>query len=172
MHSESCFWIAPKWPNIKKMTMTSQFFVMTSSPIFVWCCFVSLFKFSNWSKFHVNIITGSGVMTIFFYKGLTRNPEIGSTPVWVLLNIWRLGKVRDTKFGTIVSNKMLLYATKCQRYRFYCFWVIKEKPIGGVKLSPPPRLRLNKEVLFLSAREIVVLKWRTSYRYLVFWLMT
>ena len=25
------------------------------------------------SKFHVNIITGSGVMTIFFYKGLARN---------------------------------------------------------------------------------------------------
>ena len=36
----------------------------------------SLIKFSYWSKFHVSIITGSGVMTIFFYKGLTRNPEI------------------------------------------------------------------------------------------------
>ena len=29
----------------------------------------------------VNIMTGSGVMTIFVYKGLTRNPEIGNTPV-------------------------------------------------------------------------------------------
>ena len=38
--------------------------------------FVSLVKFSYWSNFHVNIITGSGVMTIFFYKGLARNPEI------------------------------------------------------------------------------------------------
>ena len=44
-------------------------------------CFVSLIKFSYWSRFHVNIITGSGIMTIFFYKGLTRNPEIGNTPV-------------------------------------------------------------------------------------------
>ena len=33
------------------------------------------------SKFHVNIITGSGIMTIFFYNGLTRNPEIGNAPV-------------------------------------------------------------------------------------------
>ena len=37
-------------------------------------------KFSYWSKFHVIIITGSGNMTILFYKGLTRNPEIGNTP--------------------------------------------------------------------------------------------
>ena len=35
--------------------------------------------FSYRSKFHVNIITGSGVMIIFFYKGLTRNPEIRNT---------------------------------------------------------------------------------------------
>ena len=35
--------------------------------------FVFLVKFSYWSKFHVNIITGSGVMKIFFYKG---SPEI------------------------------------------------------------------------------------------------
>ena len=43
--------------------------------------FVSLVKFSYWSKFHVNIITGSGIIRIFFYKGLTRNPEIGNTLV-------------------------------------------------------------------------------------------
>ena len=44
-------------------------------------CFVSLVKFRYWSKFHVNIITGSGIITIFFYKGLIRNPEIGNTHV-------------------------------------------------------------------------------------------
>ena len=43
--------------------------------------FLSLVNFSYWSKFHANIITGSGIMTIFFYKGLTRNPEIGNTHV-------------------------------------------------------------------------------------------
>ena len=42
--------------------------------------FLTIFiNFSYWSKFDVNIITGSGVMTISIYKGLTRNPEIGST---------------------------------------------------------------------------------------------
>ena len=33
-------------------------------------------------------------MTIFSYKGLTRNPEIENTPVWILPNIWRLGWAR------------------------------------------------------------------------------
>ena len=106
---------------------------------FFWHCFLSLAKFSYWSKFHVNIITGSGVTTISFYKGLTRNLEIGNTPVWILPNIWRLEGVRNTKFGTSVSNKMLLNAAKCQRCSFYCFWVIKRKPTGGVELLPPPR---------------------------------
>ena len=62
---------------------------------FFWNCFVSCVKFSCWLKFHVNIITSSIVMTI--KKELTRNPEIGNNPIWVLPNIWRLGQVRDTK---------------------------------------------------------------------------
>ena len=47
-----------------------------------WHCFVSLVTFSYWSKFHVNIITGHGIKTIFFYKGLTRNWEIGNNPAF------------------------------------------------------------------------------------------
>ena len=73
--------------------------------IFFWRCRVSLVKFSYWSKFYVNIMTGSGVMTIFIYKELTRNPEIGSTPLWILLNIYILGWVRDIKFGLNVLKK-------------------------------------------------------------------
>ena len=57
--------------------------------------------------FHVNIITASGVMTITFYKALTRNPEIGNDPVCVLPNIWRLGPVKNNKFDTNVSNKII-----------------------------------------------------------------
>ena len=145
MCPESCLRTAPNWPKIRKMTMTSQFSDMTSSSIFFWRCFVSLVRFSYWSKFHVNIITGSGIMTIFFYKGLTRNPEIGNTPVWVLPNIWRLGRVMDTNTGTNVSNRMLLNAANFQGYSFYRFWVIKGKPTGeGVgKIPPPPRLELT-----------------------------
>ena len=101
---------------------------------FLWGCFVSFLKFSYWSKFHVNIIAGSGVMTISFYKGLSRNPEFGNTPIRVLSNVWRLGWVRNTKFDTNVSNQMLLNAAKCQGYSFYRFWVIKGKPTGDLIL--------------------------------------
>ena len=92
-----------------------------------WRYFGSFVKFRCWPKFHVNIITGFWVMTILFYQGLTRNQEIGNTPVWVSPNIWRLGRVRDIKFGTNVSNKILLNAAKYQGYSFYHFWVIKGK---------------------------------------------
>ena len=96
-----------------------------------WHGFISLVKFSYWSKFHVNIITGSGIMKMIFCEGLTRNPEIGNTLVWVLPNIWRLGQVIDTKAGTNVSNRMLPNAAKFHGYSFYIFWVIKGKLTGG-----------------------------------------
>ena len=110
-----------------------------------WRWFVSLVKFSYWSKFHVNIITSSGFMTIFFHKGLTRNPEIGNAPVWVLPNIWRLGKVMDTKFATNISNKILLHTAKFQGYNSYRFWVIKGKPTGA-KIKPPTQARVKCEI--------------------------
>ena len=102
--------------------------------------FVCFVKFIHWSKFHISIITGSGIMTIYFYKGLTRNPEIENTPVWVLRNIWRLEQIMDAKFGPNISNRMLLNASKFQGYSFYRFWVIKGEPTGGgggIKLLPP-----------------------------------
>ena len=122
---------------------------------FFWRCFVSFVKSSYWFKFHVSIITGSSIMIIFFYKGLTRNPE--TSHAWFLPNIWRLGRVVDAKFDTNVSNIMLLNDVKIQGYSFYCFWVIKRKSIGGeeggvevgeVKLPTPPptQVRVNREV--------------------------
>ena len=84
--SESVFWVANLAINRKK-------------DYYFWRCSVSLVMFSYWSKFlHVNNMTSSGVMTIFAYKGLTRNPEIRNTPVWVLTNIWGLGQVKESKF--------------------------------------------------------------------------
>ena len=132
--------MAPNWPWIVKKTMTSQFADMTSSSIFL-TLLCSLVTCSYWSKFHVNFMTASGVMIIFFHKGLTRNPKIGNSPTWVLPNIWRLGKFRDTKFGTDVSKEMLLNGANCQGYRFYRFWVIMGKTTGGEgKITPPPPL--------------------------------
>ena len=102
---------------------------------FCWRCLVSLDKFSYSSKFYINIITVCEVMTISFYKEFTRNLEIRNTSFWVLANFWRLGRVRDPKFVTNISNKMLLNAWKCQGYSF---WVIKGKPAGVREVKLPP----------------------------------
>ena len=102
-----------------------------------WRCFVSFVKFNYWPMFNVNIITGSGVMTIFFYKGLTRNLEIGNTPVWVLPNIWRLERVRDTKFGTNVSR--MLQNIRVTAFTFNSLF------LQGGKITPSPtQIRVNK----------------------------
>ena len=53
-------------------------------------------------------------MAIFFYKGLTRNPEVGNMPIWVLAKIWRLQEVRNIKLVPNVSNEILLNAAKCK----------------------------------------------------------
>ena len=143
MRPEFRFRIAPNWPYVGKMTMTSQFLTWSHRQVFdlflfFWrICVFSPVKFSYWFRFYVNIITGSGVLTISFYKAFTRNSEIGKNPVGVLPNIWRLGQVNNTKFCTVVSNKMLLNAAKCQGYSFYRFWVIKGKPTGECKITPP-----------------------------------
>ena len=120
--------------------MTSQFADMTSSSNFFDVVLFLFFfvKFSYWSKFHVNIITGSGVMTIFFCKGLTRNPKIGNTPVWVLPNIRRLGGVWDTKFGKSVSNEMLLNAAKYQVRAFTVSELLRENQQGGTITPTQP----------------------------------
>ena len=94
-----------------------------------------------------NVNTGSGVTTIFVYEGFTRNPEMGNILVWVLPNIWRLGRVRDTKFDTNDSNEKLLEAVKVTAF------TVSEL----LSTSPPP-----------SSAQIMVKKYSTFYRGLCF----
>ena len=122
-------------PPLGKMTMKSQFVDMTYRQFF-WRCHVFPVNFSYWSKFHVNIITGSGVMTILVYKRLTRiwKSEIlpsGFFPIsgncgelWIpnlapmsLISYWILQK--------------LLNSVKHQGYNIYRFLVTRGKSTGG-----------------------------------------
>ena len=79
---------------------------------------ICLVKFSYWSKFHGNMISGSGVLTISFNKGLTRNTEIGNTPseFCPIPEDWA-----SKEFGTNVSNKIFLNAAKIPGLQLYCF---------------------------------------------------
>ena len=74
-------------------------------------------------KFHVNIITGSGVMVIFSYEGLTRNLQIGNTSIsgdWGKLAIPNLVRMFLMRCYLILQNAN----------SFYRFCVIKGKPTG------------------------------------------
>ena len=133
-----CSKLTINWKNDIDVTILRHDFIIT----FFRPCFLSLVKFNYCSKVHVNIFTGSRVITVYFYKGLTRNPEIGNISVWVLPKIWSLEKVRDTKFGTDVSDKMLLNTTKYQGYSLCLSWVIKEKSRRGIT-HHSPRLGLK-----------------------------
>ena len=87
-----------------------------------WRCFISLVKFSYLSNFHVNIITGSGIMPIFFYKGLTRNPEIRNT-----LRIQQLPENHHTWSCTCAN--ILAYVTYVGKYekvyiKHYNFYLV------------------------------------------------
>ena len=117
------------------MTMMSQIPINVIVRLF-WCCRVFFLKFSYLPKFHINIITCSRVVAIFLYKGLTRNFEIGNTPIRILSNIWRLGQLRNPKFVTNVSHEMLLNAAKGYVYSFYSSSVIKWKLAGAGKITP------------------------------------
>ena len=77
--------------------------------IFNFFC-TSFVKFSYWFKFHISIITGSKVITIFLCKGWTGNPENGRNPIWVLPNICRLGLVIDKNFK---QKTQLAQFTEC-----------------------------------------------------------
>ena len=64
----------------------------------------------------------------------------------------------DTKFGTNVSNRMLLNVAKFQGYIFYRFLVIKGKPTaggGGVKLPLPPKPSLGLSLIIFIKLKLV-----------------
>ena len=86
-------------------------------------------------------------MTIFSYNGSTKNPEIGNTPVRVCPDIRTLGRVRENKFGTNVSNS---YWT-LQNFRtttFTIFELLREnQQVIKLRLTHQPKLGLKKCLL-------------------------
>ena len=133
MRPEPGFWIAPNWPKIGKMTMTSQSVDMTFVNFFnvVFLCLSSL-------------VTGPSFMSVLS----------------LVLELWQFFLIRDwpeiwkseippSEFCTIpghwgeleipnlalMSLIKLLNAPNCQVYSLYHFWVINGKPTVG-KITP------------------------------------
>ena len=95
---------------------------------YFWRCFAFLVKFSYWSISFMSISSLALELWQFKSRVTTWNPEIGNIPIWVLLNIWKLERVKDTKFGMNVSNEMLL---NVRVTAFTVFELLKESQWGG-----------------------------------------
>ena len=116
--------------------MTSQFSYMAPSSFFEGVLFL-LSSLATGPSF--NIITGSGVITTYFYKGLARYPEIGNT----LSKFFPI----SGDYGELgIPNLPLLFVIKCygmlQNTRVTAFTIselLRENQLGwggGVKSHP------------------------------------
>ena len=98
MYPEYSFWIAPNQLQIEKLKMVSYFTDLESLSN------IPIFRYRYWSTLHVSMITGSGIMTIFIYKGFDK--KLSRLPSEFCYIIRRLEQVRDTKFRmAVVSNE-------------------------------------------------------------------
>ena len=113
---------------------------------FFWRCFVSLVKVSYWSKFQINIITGSGDVAISFYKRLTRNLKIGNPPHgdWGKLGIPNLAQMSLTKCYWILQNVRVTAFTVFELFRDH-------QQMGWEDCPPPTRLGLIENWHFCKA---------------------
>ena len=103
MCSVSRFQIALYQTSIGKMLMTSKFADPTSLSIVLTLPYF-FFKFSYWSKNYDD----------FFLQGICPKIQKSEITRLSLVQISRLGKVRDTKFNMNVSNDYLPNAAKCK----------------------------------------------------------
>ena len=103
-------------------------------------CFIYFLKFSYWSKFHVNIITVSGVMTIFFDWTEIWKSEIPPSNVCPILGDWgKLGTQNLVRMSLVKCYWMLQNAKVTE---FTVCELLKENQQEGLNY-PPSRLGLR-----------------------------
>ena len=91
-------------------------------------CFVSLVNFSHSSKFHVNIITGSSAMTIFFIKNW---PEIQKS------------EIHKPEFFPISEDWGKLWILNlAQEFLIKCYWILQNTRFTAFTVSGLLRLKL------------------------------
>ena len=125
---------------LKKMTMTSQFFDMTSPSVF----FDVLFLL--W-----NLVTGPSLMSISsmvlelwqfsFIRHLTRNLEFENTCIWVLPNSWRLGKLG---IPNLITYYWMLQNARVTAFTFS--ELLRENQQGEGGGLPPTQIRVNQSL--------------------------
>ena len=108
---------------------------------FFWSCFVSLVKFSYWSKFHV--ITRSGIVTIFFIRDW---PEIGKSeiPPSVFCSIsGDLGElwIPNLAWMSLIECYWMLRNSRVTASTV--FELLKENQVGGKNTPSPTQIKVK-----------------------------
>ena len=94
-----------------------------------------------------------------FYKGLTRNPEIGNTPVQVLPNIWRLGELEIPNLARMFVIKCYSTLQNTTVIASTVSEVLRENQLGGggkitQKLAPPTFTQIQVKHASEKSRKI------------------
>ena len=132
-----CSKLAINWKNNNNITIFRHDVI---AKLF-WRLFVSLIKSSYWSKFHVNIITGSGVMTTFFIRNW---PEIRKLEIPKSEFFPISGDCGKLRIPNLARMSLMKFYWMLQNARFTAFTVselLRGGGVGGIKLrprSPPP----------------------------------
>ena len=72
--------------------------------------FLFFSQFSYCSKYHVNLITGSGAMKIFYVRALIKSSENKETPNWIPKGL--NDKAFKLSISPILNNNILICSTK------------------------------------------------------------
>ena len=138
-----CSRLGLKWKNDNDITNCWHDIIVK----FSWRFFVSLVKFSYRSKFHLYIITGSGVMTIFFIKDWPeiRKLEIPLSEFCPISRDWGKLEIPNLARMSLIQCYRMLQNAKVTA--FTVSELLSEKQQGAIKLPPPqcawPRLGLK-----------------------------
>ena len=128
------------------MAITSQFPDITCSSNLGDIILFFFVKFSYWFKFHVNIIPGSGVMTISFYIRdwlEIRKSKIPPSDFWPISGNW--GKLRILNLVRTSLIKCYSMLKNSRVTAFIVYELLKENQQGDIFNLPhhPHRLKLK-----------------------------
>ena len=129
---ESGIRTAPNWPkNDNDVTISRHDIIFK---VF-WRGFVSLVTFSDCSKFHVNIITGSGIMTNFFLRDWTeiRKSEIPPSEVCPMYGDW--DELRISNLTRMSLIKCCWMPQNSRVTAFTVFELLSENQLEGDKTT-------------------------------------
>ena len=87
-------------------------------------------------------------MIIFLCKGLTRNLEMGNTPVYVLPNIWRLGEVGIPNLARMSLMQCYYLQQNARVTASTVSELLREsQQCGGGKITPTTQIRVKRWLL-------------------------